>query len=295
MNVKLKVLNAAIMAGFVGVAGTANAGGIKSILADPESLISATPAKLLTPERAAYAAYEAALQAVEAKIFATSCSNVKWDVLAYIRQDGTGYVQLSAAGLPALQMNVNPGGVSYLGTKFWVRSVPGANLGGVTLNGFTAVYDFDKTGGVMTASNYHTPFGVGSVNGGVDPIGVKVIKDFYAWAPSLMPEMVKKGKVVGINQDNQPSDWGNGNVIVDWGLQSLAKSGYTQTKYFQWSLSTRSDDAGETHMWKKRIYDAYQTTPCTIKIHTTGQNDGEGFFQTGTLKVRGEDQSWFRD
>ena len=288
MNVKLKVLSAAVMAGSIGMAGTASAGGgiNPGAMVNPAQIITPPAANLTIPERAAFAALEAALQAVESKIYVTQCSALKLDLTAYVNQTGNGFVELSSGGVPQLDLFVVPAGTNQvLGNKFLVRG--SGNVGGIKVQNFVALYDFDAAGGVMSQSNYHAPFQEASGNGGFDKIAVKVIKDFYRWDPKATETLIKNKNLPGVTTATAPRFDPSQPVFLDWGLQSLAKSGYTQTKYFQWSLSTRSDDDAHTIMWKKRIYDAYALSPCTIKIHTSGQNDGEGFYETGTLKVRG--------
>lgn len=278
MNVKLKVLSAAVLAGSV---GTAAAGGYPAIMPPVWLLIQQQAAGLTVPEKAAYSAIEAALQTVEAQIYTgqTGCARTDMDVTVFVNQAGQGFIDVQSLASD-LTLNVSPLAQSpNLGFKY--RVAGGGTISGDPVANYVGISDFDVPGGVMTLSNSMIANSAG--------ISGKVIKDFYLHG-AKSDEAVRKDPRFGCNDKSGDSCAPDPRpVVIDWGLQSLAKSGYTQTKYFQWSRSTRSDDAATTRIWKKRIYNAFGTSACTIKFKTTGQNDGEGFFQTGTLKVRASD------
>lgn len=280
MNVKLKVLSAAILAGFVGSAAAKDV-----VSPDFHGAMSLPPAGLIAPERGAYAGYEAALQVVEAQIYLKGCTNAKMDISGYMDENGKGAVELLSLG-SVLNLNVapipNPPNTSFLGNS-WKVTGAGTVLR-TPVTGYTGVADYDKKGGVMSLSN---SMQVKSGNGSFDPISGKVIKDFYLAKEDNYRDDPKFA-CGSIENGVESSRCGKSErpVVYDWGLQSLAKKGYTQAKYLQWSRSTRSDgQEAHTFMIKKRIYNANGNGYCTISIKTEGFNDYDGFDQTGTLRV----------
>lgn len=277
MNVKLKVLSAAVLAGSV---GTAAAGGYPAFMPPVWLLIQQQAAGLTVPEKAAYSAIEAALQTVEAQIYTgqTGCARANMEVTVFVNQAGQGFIDVQSLASD-LTLNVSPLAQSdNLGFKY--RVAGGGMISGDTVANYVGISDFDVPGGVMTLSNSMIANRAG--------ISGKVIKDFYLHG-AKSDEAFRNDPRSGCAKNGDSCEADPRPVIIDWGLQSLAKSGYTQTKYFQWSRSTRSDDFASTRIWKKRIYNAFGTSACTIKFTTKGQNDGEGFYQTGTLKVRPSD------
>jgi hypothetical protein len=285
MNVKLKVLSAAILAGFVGSAGAATG---KSVTSPSLGLLMSAPkpANLTPAERGAYAGFEAALQAVEGRIYLHGCTSQKMQISGVIGANGNGSVSLAGTA-SFINFKVarvpTPASEAFLGNKFRVAG-SGTVANGFTpvrVNGYSATADYDKAGGVMTLI---ANMSVLSGNGTFDPLRGVVIKDFYLHLKDPHKDLQVCASDSRCEKSERP-------VVVDWGLQSLAKKGYTQAKYWQWSRSTRSDgDIGETHMIKKRIYNANGNGFCTIEIHTEGFNDFDGFDQQGYLRVHADDK-----
>jgi hypothetical protein len=171
---------------------------------------------------------------------------------------------------------VKPLSATYLGTRFQVLG--SGTVLKTPISGFNGISDFDKARGAMTEG--------ATMKVGHDTLRGIVIKDFYLQKndPWTRMQICSASDSVSCEKHDRP-------VIVDWGLQSLAKNNYTQAKYFQWSRSTKSDgQTAETHMKKKRIYNAVSNGYCTIEIHTDGFNDFDGFDQTGYLSVHADDK-----
>ena len=207
--------------------------------------------KLRATEKAAFAAYEAAMQTAEARIYAYGCtvSSGTFDISAYTDYYGNVLVDLFTAGsyltLTATQPKApgRPYAVKGSGA-FWGKQVS-----------YSGAAMFGPLGTTMTLSgaiNQQTPKGT-------DRLSANATTDFYY--KTIAPEP----------------------YVLSQGEQSLAKNGSAQVKYRQREKSVRSDNSwGVLDMWKNRISSA----PCGIAIHTEGSNDPWGFFQSGTLTIK---------
>lgn len=225
---------------------------------------------LFNSEKAAFAAYEGVLQEAEGLIYTSGCSGAAgtWDVAASVEQNGTGSVALSVGGSPQLQLNVAQGPAMFPtalgGTRFFVNGNPSNKLKNLTMSPFNSATYYGKGGWMMVETAL---FSTRNVNGLLDFLSGRVIKDFYkSYSPI----------------------WGVP-VIHDWGLQSVEKNYVPEDKWWQRSHAHRSDNIdGRTVFVKDRLYSRKalgSAGKCKITLDTAGLNDADGFDQTGTLKI----------
>lgn len=219
---------------------------------------------LFLSEKTAYALLEGVQQAAEAAVYARSCdfAKGKWDLDVSVEDGGNGTLLLSSNGLDAGALrgvgqnfnNVSPGGSRVL--------VGGLiNFGkGYTVTPFSGTTWFNKTGSVMVGEG---TMPTRSINGGVDALSGTVIKDFFQTRGPGYP------------------------LFWDWGLQSVSKNKFPQDKWWQRSLSNRSDGVfARTQFRKDRIYSGKKGGACVIEIDINGTNDADLFEQSGTLVIR---------
>jgi hypothetical protein len=270
MNVKLKVLTAAMLAGFVGSAASAPIPGTPPppVLAGGIVPGTAGAPTLSVPEMAAYTAIETILEAVEGQIYARSCAGLKGTHLLSVHTDknGTGTAELvTPAGF--LEIDVEKQARDpLLGWAFDVDINGGNTIAGAEIKQpFDGDGNFDRKGGIMThEGNFKVYFPL--TNKFVE-LEHKVIKDFR-WVRSAPP------------------------AFVDYGLQSVAKKGnggeyYPQAKWWQTSRHVRSNGVeGVTRINKERLYNANGNSACSIVVELRGFDDFDGFNQDGTLIVK---------
>ena len=230
-----------------------------SIQVSPQTRIAMSNA-----EKAAYALYEAVLQAAEAKIHATGCDGSTGSYPIEIFANGL------LAGDPDRYNSVKVGSPSdsltlsaeinailpYRGQQIDIAQSGVGQFAGREIDSFmgTAVFDVTNTlllqdGNVNVSGN----------NGRMDAYQGRVIKDFY---------------------HGQADD---AHIVYDWGKQALQKFGYPVNKYWQRSKSRRDDGvAGRTVFVKDRLVGP---TPCRIVIDTDGYNNEDLFWQDGDLVI----------
>ena len=210
--------------------------------------------KLLPTEKAAYAGYEAAMEAAEARIYAYGCpaSQGSFDISAYTDYAGNVLVDLLTADSYlsfAVAPVVKPKGP---GTQYSVKG--GGAFAGKKVS-YSGLAAFSPLGTTMTLSggiNQQTPKGAARLS-------ANVTKNFFYKKTAPAPYVLNRGE------------------------QSLTKNGSVQARYLHREKSVRSDNfSGVIDMWKDRIGSA----PCGIAIHTEGTNDSYGFFQSGTLTIK---------
>jgi hypothetical protein len=262
MNIKLKVLTAAILAGFAASASAA-------FPVDPISTLPsggkfpAKGTKLSKPERGAFLLIEAAQQIAEGRIYMYGCAGSKgtYDLSVTTDDSGTGSAGL-ASPASSFTANVVPGSTSAtLGDK-WSVSGSGA-FKKTDFQNYKADGAYDLVGGVLTQT---ATYDGKSVNTNFDPLSGHVIKDFY-WQTGT------------VDSFSVP-------VLWDYGLQAVDKKGYPQAKYWQWSKAWRSDNVdGHTEFHKTRIYNATGNGKCSIDVMLDGSNTFDGFDQQGTLSI----------
>lgn len=268
MNIKLSILNAAILAGLSTAALALEPPPVPGIYAaGPTSpLVSSTDLSLA--ERTAYANFEAVMQIAEARIHATSCSNSAGVYSITAKSDGavgSPFTNYATVDSPSSTFTVFansqlPDTVDNRGQLISVDMPAGSlNKRAVRLYHADLAYN-----GVNNMMDSISSVEVLSINNRYDKYYGKVIKDFYR----------------GSLDESSPEHYN----IYDWGLQALDKIGYPVNKYWQRSKSHRDDGTiGRTVFVKDRLVGA---NSCRIIIDTTGDNNQDYFQQTGTLKIQ---------
>jgi hypothetical protein len=263
MNTKLKVLSAAMLAGFAASASaTFPVDPISSLPSGGKFPTKAT--RLSNPERGAFLLLEAAQQIAEGRIYMYGCAASKgtFDVSVTTDDSGAGDLALVSAA-SEFDASVKPGSKSAtLGDKWSVSGTGAFNK--VPFTGYSADGAYDLVGGVMTQTALYNGK---SVNTNFDPLSGHVIKDFYWQSGSVDSFKVP--------------------VLWDYGLQAVDKKGYPQAKYWQWSKAWRSDNVdGHTEFHKTRIYNATGNGKCSIDVSLDGSNTFDGFDQQGTMTIK---------
>jgi hypothetical protein len=283
MNVKLKVLTAAVLAGFMGSAAAQPIPGTPPppVIAGGVVPGTAGAPKLSAPEEGAYTVIESVLEAVEASIYANSCKALAGTHLLSVYTDskGEGSAELITPG-SSLELDVDlDDSNKLLGTHYDVDAGYNTSIaGGKEIRDFDGDGFFDAKGGIMVhEGEFRVNFPATNNNVSVQS---RVIKDFR---------------------------WVKG-VFYDYGLQSLAKKGpldmeraaymkkpgqrydsvfYPQAKYWQTSKHIKSNGVeGVTLINKQRLYNANGNTPCSIVVNIHGDDTYDGFDQSGTLTVK---------
>ena len=223
MNVKLKVLTAAILAGFVGSASA----GTETLMSSMDSFLGkgTQAAGLTKPERGAYAGLEALMQIAEARIYEFGCANASnnnagsptpFDVTVAIDDTGKGSVDVLSPGGDLL-LNVTPlvnaANTAFLGDGYKVTETGGV-FKGKKYAVYSATAAFDAAGGAMILDSSFSRTGP---NLNSDPFIGRVIKDFY-WVTDL-----KSWNSVSAEQKCAESSCSDPRVpfVRDWGLQAL--------------------------------------------------------------------------
>lgn len=281
MNVKLKVLTAAILAGFVGSVAAQPIPGTPPPPVVPGGVSPGTnipgtshfAPRLLKSEMGAYALLEGVAQAAEGVILgASSCADAA-DMFALkvdVAPTGTGTAVVKAGGATLLSLAVSltsdrHEAVFSGGYQFDV-SGSGQGLSGIDVDSYDGTATYDFLTGLMTLESDLSVFfankgALGSLHGAV-------IKDFKS-VPGSTP------------------------TFVDYGYQVISKdlngTMFPQAKYWQTSRSNRSDGVvGRTLMNKQRVYSgSLGGGACTIVINISRTNTADsGFHQVGALVIK---------
>jgi len=271
MNIKLKVLSAAILAVSSTAALSAPPPGVPSMYLSGPSSLQFADLGLSASERAGYALAEGVMQVAEVAILAAaSCPTATYDVSGFF-SNGTNWnpsentvtVSYQGGGATAftLEAYLNPAN-SFRGQTMLIKQTlfPGS-LAGVYLKDYKNNISFNAAGTMMTGDGEAFATGVNSI-GGVfgkyDQFDLQVIKDFYR-DNVIIPAGADKRAYVP--------------VIYDWGLQSVSKLGYPVNKYWQQSKSLRDNGyEGFTHFVKDRLVGSGS---CRIELYTTGSTQIE--------------------
>lgn len=280
MNIQLKVLTAAILAGLSGAA-----------LAVPALTPADVPPKYLpgplspfvdktnltAAERSAYAILEGIMQITEGKVSASDCT--KFDADISIQADGSRKVP--EPKVPTINGNQNRAVVISSGGSFRVDaalwkpvngrgqkinvSMANGSLNGTNVGQYTSTVTYNNVNNMMTVNNAAWEVEDPS-NGTLDAYTGIVIKDFY------------RGSQVAGDPNFEYY------TIYDWGLQAVSKLNYPVEKWWQRSKTRRSDGAiGRTVWVKDRLVGP---SACRITIDLAGVNSSSGIFdQAGYLLV----------
>lgn len=291
MNVKLKVLTAAVMAGLVGTAAAAPIPGTPQPPIVPGGISPGTPGfgpdRLFIPEMAAYALLEGVAQAAEAAIAgAGSCVAAKntFTLAVDTFANGSGTASVSAGGSPLLGLQVDltaKRGMATGGYAFQITgdgSVTGSNqLSGVDIHDYEGKAAYDYYTGMMTLSSSMDVDFLLSSNSHPNHLEGLVIKDFK-FVRGFPPVFIDYG-YQAISKEAQGRDT----------KESMGPTAFPAAKYWQTSRSHRSDNVnGRTQMAKERVYSADTfNNPCSIIIDIQGSNTlATGVHQTGSLVIR---------
>jgi len=264
MNIKLTAITAGIL---VGISSAASAQTIPQSLTPPIEYSNgpltpgANTTDISSSEEAAFALFEGILQVTEAKVHADqrngSCGvfNVPVSINTNSSADGATVSGTLSAGGINLTAVVAP--ASNQGRGQAVSVTGGGQLNGVPIPSYSSSYVYNGNDD-MLVSNYSNTLVI--ENGAAIGYSGSVIKDFLP----------------GVSTAAAPLDAYN---IYDWGLQAVSKLGYPVEKWWQRSISHRSDGTnGRTIFIKDRLVG---DIPCRIVLETNGLNDRQDFIQGG--------------
>ena len=223
-----------------------------------------SPTGIFASERAAYSLLEGVLLHTEAVIAATSCTQSAgvFDITLYsngsVNDPAFNFVTVdSPASTFTLSANIYAKN-AFRGQSMTISQTGTGAFKRVTLFNYSAFMSFNALGTMMVMDGNSMVQGIDGVPSAYQS---KVIKDYYRATDSS----------TGLP------------YIYDWGLQSLSKSNYPIQKYWQRSKSLRDDSqVGRTVFVKDRLVGP---NACRIVIDTSGYNNMDYFWQTGTLTI----------
>jgi len=267
MNIKLTALTAGILVGISSSASAATPTTIPQNLVPPAEYNNGplTPGSNATDisssEEAAFALFEGVLQVTEAKVHSDqrtgSCGtfSVPVSINTNSYTDGVNVSGTISAGGINLSATVQP--ASNQGRGQAVVVTGGGQLNGISVLNYNASYVYNGNDDMLVSNSSNTLL---IENGSALNYSGSVIKDFFP----------------GVNTSAAPYDAYN---IYDWGLQAVSKLGYPVEKWWQRSISHRSDGTnGRTVFVKDRLVG---DTSCRIILETNGLNDRQDFIQGG--------------